>query len=322
MIPDISVIIPVYNVAPWLQDCLDSVRVQTFPCLEIIIVDDGSTDASPQIIANYAAIDARVKIITQKNSGLGAARNAGINLARGEYLAFLDSDDKLAPDAYAKLYRQASKFNCDIVFCQASYLDDATGIISEENNQTSLPLFNKFKEESRSFNIREFTADEIFSYDSFVVAWNKLTKRSLVNRLDARFPEGLIFEDMPFYFYTLLNSENISVVWERLIYYRVNRINSITNNNAKEKDIVKILKIISDQLSLKLNNNIDCREAASAFAYQELCYKYKSIENMNIDSSDINAILVGSDKRRFKKKHRVTLLSKIKKLIWRRVSGN
>ena len=317
MRPAISVIIPVYNVAPWLQECLDSVRIQSFPILEIIIVDDGSTDASPQIIADYAATDRRVKVVTQKNRGLGAARNAGMNLACGEYLAFLDSDDKLAPDAYAKLYQQASKFDCDIVFCQASYLDDATGDITEEDNQTSLPLFKKFKETRNCFNVNEFTPEEVFSYDSFVVAWNKLTRRSLIDRIGARFPEGLIFEDMPFYFHTILNSENISVVWDRLIYYRVNRVNSITNNNSKDKDIIKILKIISDDVNFKSNNNINYMEALSAFAYKELCYKYKSIKNINIIDSDIGAILIGSDKRNFKKKHQVSLLRKIKGFIWR-----
>ena len=92
MAPAISVIIPVYNVAPWLRECLDSVVSQSFTDLEIIIVDDGSTDESPRIIAEYAPRDKRITAVRKKNGGLGAARNTAISLATGDYIAFLDSD--------------------------------------------------------------------------------------------------------------------------------------------------------------------------------------------------------------------------------------
>ena len=132
MAPAISVIIPVYNVAPWLRECLDSVVSQSFTDLEIIIVDDGSTDESPQIIAEYASRDKRIIAVRKQNGGLGAARNTAIPLATGDYIAFLDSDDKIRRDAYEKLYEPAKKYDCDIVYCQTAYLDDQTGNITKE----------------------------------------------------------------------------------------------------------------------------------------------------------------------------------------------
>ena len=99
----ISVIIPVYNVAAYLPECLESILVQDYANLEIILIDDGSTDDSGVICNNYAQKDARVKVIHQKNGGAAAAKNAGLRVATGEYLAFADSDDYLEPDAYSHM---------------------------------------------------------------------------------------------------------------------------------------------------------------------------------------------------------------------------
>ena len=103
--PRISVIIPVYNAETWLPRCLDSVINQSFRDIEILCVNDGSTDHSAQILREYAAKDSRISVLEQEKSGAGAARNRGILAARGEFISFVDSDDKLLPDAYARLMR-------------------------------------------------------------------------------------------------------------------------------------------------------------------------------------------------------------------------
>ncbi|MGF0069697.1 glycosyltransferase family 2 protein [Candidatus Spyradosoma sp. SGI.093] len=110
MIPFVSVIVPVYNAEKYLRECLDSVIDQSLREIEIICVDDGSTDASPAVLAEYAARDSRVRVITQENAGVGPARNAGIRAARGEFVAFIDPDD-LLPDesAYEALYLWAKE---------------------------------------------------------------------------------------------------------------------------------------------------------------------------------------------------------------------
>ncbi|WP_295895187.1 glycosyltransferase [uncultured Bartonella sp.] len=320
MAPSISIIIPVYNVAPWLRECLDSVVSQSFTDLEIIIVDDGSTDESSQIISDYASRDKRIIAIHKKNGGLGAARNTAISLATGNYIAFLDSDDKIHRDAYKKLYEQAKKYDCDIVFCQTAYLDDESGKISEENNQTALPLFEKFRETDNPFSLEEIDPEKIFSYDSFVVAWNKITKRSLIKKINARFPERLIFEDMPFYFNTLLNSQTLSVVWERLIFYRINRKNSIMNGNSRQGEIVEILQIIARELqATKVRTGCDYKNALSPFAYQELCYKFQQINKHKLGRKVLDQILTADDRKRFEHEvlHKLSFVSKFLSKIYK-----
>lgn len=320
MTPSISVIVPVYNVAPWLKECLDSVLNQTFRDMEIIIVDDGSTDSSPEIIKEYVEKDGRIIAIRKENGGLGSARNAALKIAKGEYIAFLDSDDKIHPETYTKLYEKAKKYDCDIVFCQTAYLDNLTGNITEEKNQTALPLFEKYRDNTDLITLDQLNPFDIFSYDSFVVAWNKIIKRSLIEKTNARFPERLIFEDMPFYFNTLLNAHNLAIVWERLIYYRINRKNSITSSRKKEGDIVQILLTIADDLiKTKKRTGHDYRAALSPFAFQELCYKFDNIDKSKLTRSVLDRLLVKEDRIRFEteKLPKTSFLTRLKNKLFK-----
>lgn len=113
----ISVIVPVYNAEPFLAKCIDSLLAQTYPDMEILLIDDGSTDTSPTICDRYAAADARVRVIHQKNAGVGAARNAGLDAAKGAYIAFVDADDYVLPDYLETLQRDMIEQDVDIVCC-------------------------------------------------------------------------------------------------------------------------------------------------------------------------------------------------------------
>lgn len=113
----LSVIIPVYQAEQVLEKCIDSVLAQSFQDLEIILVDDGSTDRSGVICDNYAKQDSRIKVIHKKNAGVSAARNSGLSLASGEYIAFVDSDDYLEPNMYQSMMDKMLKYNCDVVMC-------------------------------------------------------------------------------------------------------------------------------------------------------------------------------------------------------------
>ena len=113
----ISVIVPVYNSGPYLPNCLNSILAQTYQDLEIICVNDGSTDNSQQVLIEAAQQDTRIKIISQENSGVSVARNAGINIAKGEFITFVDSDDELEPDMYEVLLKLAEKYHADIAHC-------------------------------------------------------------------------------------------------------------------------------------------------------------------------------------------------------------
>lgn len=119
--PLISVIIPVYNVEKYLHRCLDSVIEQTYKNLEVILIDDGSTDHSGEICDDYAAKDVRIHVIHQENQGVSAARNKGLDTAKGEYIAFVDSDDYILPEMYAKMLECIIENNVDFCVCQWQY---------------------------------------------------------------------------------------------------------------------------------------------------------------------------------------------------------
>lgn len=142
----ISVIVPAYNVASWLPKCLDSILSQTYHNIEIIVVDDGATDQTPQIADNYAQKDKRVVVIHQPNGGLVDAREKGIELAKGEYVGFVDGDDAIRPDMYERLLKNALKYNADISHCGVSFCFSdgrieehyGTGKVVEQDNFTGV----------------------------------------------------------------------------------------------------------------------------------------------------------------------------------------
>ncbi len=277
--PKISVIIPVYKVEDYLNQCVESVLSQSFTDLEIILVDDGSPDGCPVMCDTYESSDARIRVVHQKNLGLAGARNTGLRLARGDYVAFLDSDDYLMPDAYAKLYDKAVEHDADIVFCQAQYFDDTRQQSVITDDSSALPLF-KHKKFSGAFNWRDVGAEKIFSYDSFVVAWNKLCKRSFLVETGADFPLGLIYEDNPFYFQTIFAAKRMTTVMERLVCYRINRKGSIIsdvaeNKGAKAIHILGIMAHIEMRLATLLPEHLRC--FFHTYALNEIRHKFALI---------------------------------------------
>ena len=165
--PAVSVIVPVYNTEKYLEECIRSLTEQTLSSLELIFVDDGSTDASPKILERYRARDPEhIRVITQKNAGQGKARNVGLAAATGEYVGFVDSDDYVDRRMYAAMYTRAGSEELDLVECDFHYL--------EEDGR-----------EKRSYGS--------------AAPWNKLIRRRLLTDNDIWFPEGYIYEDTSFY---------------------------------------------------------------------------------------------------------------------------
>lgn len=180
----ISVIIPVYNVENYLKRCLDSVLNQTLKDIEIICVNDGSTDNSSLILAEYEKLE-NVKIVNQKNSGLSVARNTGLDIAIGEYIAFLDSDDFVDTNFYEELYNSIVQYNADI----------ACASIVRENDKKRTILFD-YKEIAIAKNIKDkFCLAHSPKYN-FV--WNKLYRRKFIVENKLKFVPGMIYEDMWF----------------------------------------------------------------------------------------------------------------------------
>ena len=185
--PAISVIIPVYKVEPYLDACVSSVVGQTFSDLEILLVDDGSPDRCPELCDTWAQKDPRVRVIHQENGGLSAARNTGIEAAKGEFLVFVDSDDMLEPDALRRAWEAQQACQADLVIFNLVYVD-------EHNHPLPAPDFSGFRDEV-------LTADEVWQrYFAlaeqkiyYVVAWNKLYRRELFKTL--RYAPGKRYED-------------------------------------------------------------------------------------------------------------------------------
>ena len=176
--PRISVIVPVYRVEPYLARCLDSILGQSYESLEVIAVDDGSPDRSGEILDAYAARDGRLRVIHQENGGLSAARNAGLDLATGEYIGFVDSDDYILPQMYETLLRLIEAYGADIAECAAA-LDTDTG----REDQSGVAVY-----EGGAAILEATALDRIAT-----PVWCKLYRAGLCQTL--RFPEGLLYDE-------------------------------------------------------------------------------------------------------------------------------
>lgn len=210
----VSTIVPVYNCENYLRQCLDSILGQTLEEIEIICVDDGSTDNSLQILDEYAKKDARVKVLAQKNSGAGAARNKGLAIAEGEYLSFLDADDFFEADMFELAYNKAEEDKADfVVFKSDQYY-------TEEDKFVDVPWTLREKEipPYMPFNHRQMT-DNIFKV--FVGwAWDKLYRKEFVVKNQLLFQEQRTSNDMLFVFSGVALAKRISVVKKVLAHQR------------------------------------------------------------------------------------------------------
>ena len=212
--PVVSVIVPVYNVEPYLPQCLDSIVNQTLKNIEIICVNDSSTDNSLNILNHYAEKDPRIKVVTQPNGGAGAARNRGLSLAAGKYLSFLDSDDFFEPDMLELAYNKAVCDKADfVVFQSDQYYTDRKEFVSVPwtLREKEIPPYTPF-------NHRQMT-DNIFKV--FVGwAWDKLYDREFVEKNHLRFQEQRTSNDMLFVFSGVAVAKRISVVKKVLAHQR------------------------------------------------------------------------------------------------------
>lgn len=225
--PKVSVIIPVYNTEKYLRECLDSVVNQTLGDIEIILVDDGSTDGSLEILREYEADDSRIHILTQKNAFAGAARNLGMEFAHGKYLLFLDSDDYFDLNMLKKTTALAQKYDADITLFGGKRFDDSTGKM--ENVPWWIPS-------RKMVTIQPFSARDV-SNRIFQLAspgpCNKLFKASFVRGLGLKFQEFPNTNDLFFVFSALSEAEKICYTEDQFYFYRVNTGTSTQDRKSK-----------------------------------------------------------------------------------------
>ena len=223
----ISVVVSVYNTEPYLRTCLDSIIRQTYPALEILCVDDGSTDASPQILADYVAGDPRFRILTQANAGAGAARNTGLAHATGEYLIFLDSDDWFEPDFLEQMLRRARESGADVTICRAEEFDTETGAASPWMRRDELLPGDCFSPVQAANVLFQFVHGE---------AWDKLYRTGFIRDTGLRFPALKNSEDLVFVFQSLALADRIALADRVLVHYRTGRPSSVLHSRLRYPD--------------------------------------------------------------------------------------
>lgn len=233
----ISVVVPVYKAEPYLRRCVDSILAQTHQDLEIILVDDGSPDNCGAICDEYAEKDSRIRVIHQQNRGLSGARNAGLEQASGDYVAFLDSDDYVDPTMYEQLLRVLREQDADIAECgyrwikpDVTYDRENTGKVDVYTNLESLEKL--------------YFGDQLFGGISIVV-WNKLYRRQLLEGL--QFAQGLNFEDVDFTPRALYKAKKIAKLNLNLhnFFFSPNSI-SRGSYSLKKLDAIEVRRRVMD----------------------------------------------------------------------------
>ena len=221
----ISVVLPVYNVERYIVKCINSVLNQTYKNIEVILVDDGSSDRCPQICEKYAKKDNRVKVVHKRNGGLSDARNAGIKIANGEYITFIDSDDYVDEDYVEFLYNNIEKTNADIAIGAHRVLYDSGKIIEKATHENSI------------LEPKQVLARILYDDGIDLSAWGKLYKISLFD--DIKFPKGRLFEDSATTYMLVDKAKKITVNSESKYNYII-RKNSISNAkfSPKKMDLI------------------------------------------------------------------------------------
>lgn len=271
MTPKVSVIVPVYNVENYLRTCLDSIINQTLQEIEIICVDDGSTDNSLKILQEYSNIDKRFKIITQKNLFAGVARNTGMEIAQGEYYVFLDSDDFFELDLLEKEYEKCRMFNADICICGADKYDMIKKKYIKASNLLDLQYVN-----SEIFN-RHTLKEHLYNVTT-ACPWTKMFSAKFIKQHKLTFQDLPRANDVFFVLSALGLAGRIVSVNEVLVHYRINNSKSLQSNNKKSPGVfLKALEAVQDKLDLD-NADEKLKQAFSNVALGHLAYNLRSLE--------------------------------------------
>lgn len=281
----VSVIIPIYNTGQYLESCIQSVREQTLQDIEIICVNDGSTDGSEEIVKELAQKDQRIKLISQKNGGLSAARNTGLRYAKGEYCYFLDSDDLIEHTAMERLYRQAKEDDLDILFFGGNpFCDKQIPEMSEllEKEKAILQRSVETDVSSGEDLFSDFQLDRIFV--SPVVL--QFIRHQYLQDNNLCFSEGFIHEDILFTFEATLRAQRVKCVKD-CYYIRRMRANSIVTSKLSHRNFEGrfnnfIQSLCISQQYKNIDKDLKLRKAMDDFikvAFNNTLYVYKKLED-------------------------------------------
>lgn len=230
----ISFIVPVYNVEAYLARCLDSIVGQTYRDIEIVVVNDGSTDGSLAIVRRYEAADARIRVVDQPNQGLSAARNAGMELASGDYLWFVDSDDYIAADACERIVRelQAQAYDMAIVG-RYRFWEDGDRI------------YDPVSWGETAVDGKRYLTETIDRGIFMASACNKIVRSAFVREHAFSFQRGILYEDLYFTFQCLLQAREVAVVEYPCYFYRQDRAGSIISSiKERDKEVLETIGLL------------------------------------------------------------------------------
>lgn len=267
----ISVIVPIYNVEKYLDRCIESILKQTYKNIEIILVDDGSTDNSGKMCDQFAKRDNRIKVIHKKNGGMSDARNVGLDFVSGEYIAFVDSDDWISPVMFERLYSILKKYKTEIVVCEPIYAYET--YIDEQQFS------------GKSFELSKRKAIELLIEDRKFrsVVWNKLYARRLW--ADIRFPKGKHYEDVHIVYKIYDMCETISFLDQGLYYY-FQRSQSIVHSTNFESHMELVHAVEERAKFLKLKYpDMTPRLSASVISSVLIVYRELGIYKIKIDKN-------------------------------------
>lgn len=241
----ISVIVAIYNVERYLSKCIESILSQTYENLDIILINDGSTDKSGEICDKYAAKDSRIRVIHRENKGVAYTRNQGISVAKGEYLTFVDSDDYIHPQMYEILMEYLHKHQAEVAACDYEKVTDTqkVNIINKTDKKFVTNIIESRQDKKRYMYLEQ--------YGNALLVWNKIFKKELWNGIQC--PEGKVYEDETVTFKILHRANKIVNIREEL-YYHVKRANSITAISFSPKRLQR-LDALETRIIYYIENN-------------------------------------------------------------------
>ncbi|SEP67390.1 Glycosyltransferase involved in cell wall bisynthesis [Virgibacillus subterraneus] len=263
--PDISIIVPIYNSSQYISKCIESIMAQTFRNFELILVNDGSTDHSGQICDQYAEKDSRIIVIHKKNGGVSSARNTGINIAKGEYISFVDGDDWIYSDMYYRLYELCKETDSDISIC-GNYREVNGDVIHVEREKLVIEMDN-------TEAMRQLFTGKYFRF----AVWAKLYKKSCFENI--QYPEDRRLDDLPTT-YKIFTNANKVVYTSYAGYVYLLRENSILTSSYNEKKLDVFIGW--DEIIAFMNENYPqlSKEYISCFVYYSMDHVYSILNQV------------------------------------------
>ncbi|SEA10843.1 Glycosyl transferase family 2 [Pseudobutyrivibrio sp. ACV-2] len=250
--PYISVIVPIYNVEKYLPECIESIINQTYKKLEIILVDDGSTDSSGDIVDNYKKIDSRIKVVHKSNGGIIGARKVGVDIATGEYITFVDGDDWIEPVMYQEMIELSSDFMPDII--TSGVKRDYGKHTVDEFDQCKEGYYNRDDLENKIYPIAVYTG-VFFESGINIHVYNKLFKSALIKTLYKNVDDRInVGEDAAIVYPCVYSANSMMIIHKAFYHYRI-RSGSCMDNNLKDEEMR--IACLEKNLKINLNNFLD-----------------------------------------------------------------